>query len=77
MTKIPNLKKVKITLYYSKIVFCNKAKCRGRVVLEVLEHDYGEDALVLIVMTTARRLGHSLGLCTPTLLRSLWPEAVS
>ena len=38
MTKIPNLKKVKITLYYSKIVFCNKAKCRDRVVLEVLEH---------------------------------------
>lgn len=38
MTKIPNLKKVKITLYYFKIVFYNKAKCRDRVVLEVLEH---------------------------------------
>ena len=42
------------------ITFARKARAIQNI-LEVVQNDHGEDALVLIVMTTTRRLGHSLG----------------
>ena len=42
------------------VTFARKARDIQNV-LEAVEHDYGEDALVFVVMTTTRRLGHSLG----------------
>ena len=42
------------------MTFARKARAIQNI-LEVVAHDYGEDALVLVVMTTTRRLSHSLG----------------
>ena len=42
------------------MTFARKARAIQNI-LEAVEHDCGEDALVLVVRTTTRRLGHSLG----------------
>ena len=42
------------------MTFARKARAIQNI-LEVVEHDYGEDALVLVVVTATRRLGHRLG----------------
>ena len=42
------------------MTFARKARAIQNI-LEGVEHDYGVDALVLVVVAATRRLGHSLG----------------
>ena len=42
------------------MTFARKARAIQNI-LEVVEHDYGVDAMVLIVVSATHRLGHSLG----------------